>query len=138
MGNDLWQECQKKYSNRSELELAAEQREQERQRSLQTAKRPATDAERKIAADRFRNIQAQKAVEKATAELDVIAQKTKEIEHDIIAALEIASPTEKTRVMATITPAMLRHMALHNTNFDIVEYVNAELQRLRAAKTLGL
>jgi hypothetical protein len=139
MDQKLWDDLRSNPENaKSSIQVAAEQREQERLRSLQNIKVKPTPAAREAAAAKFAAIKAMNAAEKATAAVEVVNQREREIQTLLVAALEVASPAETTQVMATITPSMLRGMVLRSTDYNIVEYVNAELMRIRAVKELEL
>lgn len=139
MDRELWRRLkQEPNAGKSTLQIESERSQQMYQASLQNIKVKPTPAARESAVSRFRAIKASNAAEKATADLDAVNQRERDIQQLLLAALEVASPTETTQVMATITPTMLRQMALRSADFDIAEYVHAELMRIRAVKELGL
>lgn len=107
--NEAWQECQKKYSNRSELELAAEQRERERKRALQGFKKPATQAKRDEQARRFKAISAQNELDSRVEQDSIIAEREKEVSALITSALEVATPTEAATIRAQVFPQNIVH-----------------------------
>lgn len=139
MDTKLWNELRADPANsKTSVQLAAEQREREHQRALSSIKRPVTAEQRKAAAKKYRQIQAQNELEKQLEQDSIVAQRTKELEALVTSALETATPSEASRVRLAVTPAMLKHWALYCDDYNVVEYLNAELQKVRAAKVLGL
>src|ERR1700723_1870763 len=93
----LWDELRANPANaKSSIQLAAEQREQERLRALQGVKPTITAAARESAAQRFKSIQAQKAIEKTLEQDSIVAQREQEIRQQIADALkDVTSAAEQ-------------------------------------------
>jgi hypothetical protein len=123
---------------KSSMELASEAVQREHQKALQQVKRPPTAAEVSESAKRFRAIQLQNDLDKQLEQDSIIAQREREISTLVESALEVARPDEATQIRASITPDMLRGMALRSKDYDICEFVNAGLIAIRAAKQLEL
>lgn len=117
-------------ASKSSLQLAAEQRDREHQRALQSVKPIVTAQQRKAAAEKYRQIQAQNELDKSLDELDVVNQRAKEVEHNIIAALEVCSPSEKEEVLRRLQPK-IQHFILHNTDAQIVDWCWAQVEHIR-------
>lgn len=125
-------------ASKSTLQIESERSQREYQAALKNVK-PVITAERRAEAQRrFDAINAANRAEEATNANGIIEVRTKELQALVTSALEVATPSEATQVRALVTPAMLKHWALYCKNYDVVEYLNAELQKLRAAKVLGL
>jgi hypothetical protein len=132
---ELWNRLrQEPDANKSTIQLAAEQREQERLRSLQTVKPVVTAAERESAAQRFKSIQAQKAVERATAELDVANRRIAEVRQQIAESCkEVTSAAEQAEIVSRAEPLLRRFVTALN-DYDVTEWVGHTLAAIRGEK----
>jgi transcriptional regulator of NAD metabolism len=113
MDPQLWNRLrQEPNASKSTLQIESERSQREYQASLKNVKPVVTAEQRKAAADRFRQIQAQNELDKSLDELDVVNQRAKEVEHNIIAALEVCSPSEKEEALRRLQPK-IQHFILH-------------------------
>jgi hypothetical protein len=135
MSQELWNRLkQQPNASKSTLQIEAERNERERQRSLQCVKRQTTPVEREAAALRFRAITAMNAAETAIAENDIIAQREREIQQQIVEACkDVTSTVEQAEILRRAEP-LLRRFATTLDDYSVTEWVGFQIQEIRARK----
>jgi hypothetical protein len=131
----LWDDLRSNPENaKSSIQLAAEQREQERLRALQNIKVKPAPAAREAAAQRFRSIQAMNAAEKATAAVDVVNQRIAEVRQQILEACkDVTSAAEQAEIVSRAEP-LLRRFATALDDYSVTEWVGHTLAAIRGEK----
>jgi len=122
-------------ANRSTLEIEHDRTKRERQRTLTGIRKPVTQVEREEQARRFRAIQAQAELENQLEQDSLIAQREREIQQLVTAALEVATEEERAAVLERARPK-LRQFALYSTDVKVADWCWAQIQQIRADKSV--